>query len=236
MAWAAGIAAFGSLVGGERANALSVKEAQKNRDFQARMSSTAHQREVKDLRLAGLNPILSAGGPGASTPSGGQAPISDTITPAISSAMSALQTKADLSVKKANVRVTDANTALAVQNKKNAETERLAKLAQIAKTVQDTRNAKNTADKGDIAADIAREINKEKSGVFNKTKDVAERGYNSALDALNSKIYAPSKSKPKAFIDWADHNMSRAEFTKWMKTDAGKRAHQRYQEYRRNFK
>lgn len=62
---------IGDIVGSGISSASNIHMANKNTEFQRHMSNTAHQRQVADMRAAGLNPMLSAtGGKGASSPTG----------------------------------------------------------------------------------------------------------------------------------------------------------------------
>lgn len=74
----------GSLINADaqrKTNEANRRMAEDQMSFQQHNADTAHQREVKDLQAAGLNPILSAGGNGSATPAGAS---STSVAPQIS--------------------------------------------------------------------------------------------------------------------------------------------------------
>lgn len=83
-----------SIVGGflgnrgqRAANAANAQLAHNQMQFQERLSRTAYQRQVADMKAAGINPMLSAKMGGASTPSGQTAVMQNTAKAGIEGAM-----------------------------------------------------------------------------------------------------------------------------------------------------
>lgn len=135
------------------ANDFNSLEAQVNRDWQEKMSNTAHQREVKDLLAAGLNPVLSAmNGNGASTTSGatassGSSPsgaVGQTDTSANGALVSLLGALVSSQVQQENARLS-AQTNLAVAEKYNQMSKYTAELG--ANTQLTTTNIQTAASK-----------------------------------------------------------------------------------------
>jgi len=107
---------FGSIFSAKSArdtNEQNARQSQQQEDFQREMSNTAHQREVADLKAAGLNPLLSANA-GASTPSGASAVFQNPYANLSNDLSTASRLALDVRMQKAQIANVEANTAKTV--------------------------------------------------------------------------------------------------------------------------
>jgi hypothetical protein len=103
----AGIGGLFGYKGAKEQNIASAQQAQNQMDFQERMSNTAIQRRMADLKKGGLNPIL-AGKFDASSPSGAMAPQFNKAQAALSN----LGTASNIANTIAQTRLTDNKTGM----------------------------------------------------------------------------------------------------------------------------
>lgn len=177
--------------------------------FTERMSSTAHQREVVDLRASGLNPIISAmGGSGASTPAAGSA----TMTPVDERLGEGIMTALDIRRLKNESKLTNAQAGLA--SAQDAKTKSENAYQKIANAIFEKYGDKTASQQYSNAVAEGKLIDERRKALnITTAQDVRESNSRINLNNSNLALNGYSSADLRRRAEWIRKHPAQAAFT-----------------------